>query len=644
MKTQIRNFALIMVLGITATLAEPTTSLSRFGKPKYSGAEFISFGYVNPDAPKGGKLKMGAQGTFDTLNQYIAKGIPPVVLAIQSGSLTMDSLMTRSVDEPFSLYALIAEKVDLAPDNSSITYYINPQARFHDGTPITAEDVKFSYEMLKEQGLPRYRQFYGKIDKIEIIDPHTIKLTFNKTESGEYDPEIPLITSMLHVFSKKQYEGKDFRETGMTPLLGSGPYRLTKAEAGRSVTYERVKDYWAKDLPVNRGRFNFDTIHIDYYKNAEALFQAFKAGEFDAFFETNTQQWREAYNTPAVNSGKIVKVEAKHQRPVTVRTSIFNMRRPLFQDIRLRKAIALAFDWETVNKMLCNDDYTRMTSLFANTALAHKGPAQGLELKYLEPYLNTIPKDIIDFGFIPPTTKGDGNARENLEVADQLLNEAGWIVVSETDPVTKQTVIRRVNKDTKEPLVFEYMYKDPRLEKFLNTFRQNLQQLGITMKLRYVDAVQYEARVGESDFDMISHMWSNSLSPGNEQVYYFSQKTADQKGSSNYIGVKDPVVEALAQNVVNAKTADELTAAVHALDRVVMGRCYFVPMFYDNTIYWAYWADRVEFPPFNPLVGTNTLEWWWAKPTAIVDVQEEADKPSLFARFMTWVKTKLSMN
>jgi microcin C transport system substrate-binding protein len=639
MFSYIRNISLILILGITAASAEPTNSLARFGNPKYAGSDFTSYAYVNPNAPKGGKLKMGTFGTFDTLNQYIAKGIPPVVLAMQNGSLTVDSLMTRSVDEPFSLYGLIAEKVDLAPDFSSITYYINPAARFHDGTPITAEDVKFSYEMLKEQGLPRYRQFYGKIEKIEIIDPKTIKLTFNKTDKGDYDPEIPLITSMLHVFSKAKYEGKDFRETGMTPLLSSGPYRIVKAEAGRAVTYERVKDYWAKDLPVNRGRFNFDIIQLDYYKNAEAMFQAFKAGEFDVYFEVNSQQWRDGYNTPAVNSGKILKVEAKHKRPVTVRTAIFNMRRPLFQDIRVRKAITLAFDWETVNKMLCNDDYMRVTSLFANTPLAHSGPAQGLELQYLEPYKDTIPKEIIEAGFIAPTTKGDGDARENLEAADKLLNEAGWVVVTEKDPVTQQTVIRRINKDTKEPLTFEFMYKDPRFEKFLTIFKQNLQQLGITMKLKFMDSVQYEARVGESDFDMISHMWSNSLCPGNEQVYYFSQKTADTKGSSNYIGVKDPVVEALAINVANTKTAEELKAAVHALDRVVMGRYYFVPMFYDNTIYWAYWADRVEYPEFNPTVGTNTLEWWWAKQASPQEHKaEEISQPSLASRAVAWFK------
>lgn len=635
MKTWIHAFLFIMVVSITSAFSNPTTSLSRFGHPKY-GADFTSFSYVNPNAPKGGKLKMGAMGTFDTLNQYIAKGIPPVVLALQSGSLIIDSLMVRAVDEPFSLYGLIAQKVDLAPDFSSITFYLNPKARFHDGTPITAEDIKFSYGMLKEQGLPRYRMFYGKIEKIDILDSQTLKLTFKKTEKG-YDPEIPLITAMLPVFSKSRYEGKDFRETGMTPLLGSGPYKVAQAEPGRSITYERVKDYWAKDLPVNRGKYNFDAIQIDYYKNAEAQFLAFKAGEFDAFFEINTQQWHDGYNIDAVKSGKIKKVGAKHQRPVSVRTSIFNMRRPIFQDIRVREAIAKAFDWETVNKMICNNDYMRVTSLFANTKLAHKGPAKGLELKFIEPYLNTIPKEIIEQGYVPPTTKGDGDARENLEAADKLLNEAGWVIITKQDPVTRQNIIRRVNEKTKEPLTFEYMYKDPRLERFVTTFRQNLQRLGIDMKLRFVDAVQYEARVGESDFDMISHLWSNSLSPGVEQVYYFSQATADQKGSSNYIGVKDPVLEALALNVANAKTAEEHTSAVHALDRVVMGQHLFVPMFYDNTIYWAYWADRVEFPSFDPTVGTNTLEWWWSKSP--VDQKPESSQ-TLTSQSSTWEQIK----
>lgn len=640
MNSLVRNISVILAFTISTALAEPRCSLARFGNPKYA-CDFTSFSYVNPNAPKGGKLKMGAMGTFDSLNQYIAIGIPPVVISYQqSGSLTMDPLMARAADEPYTLYALIAEKADLAPDNSSITFYINPKAKFHDGTPIMAEDVKFSYELLRDQGLPRYRLHYGKIEKMEILAPRTIKLSFKKPETG-YDPETPLIVASLNVFSKNKYEGTDFRTTGMTPLLGTGPYKVAKAEPGRSITYERVKDYWASDLPVNRGRYNFDIIQLDFYKNAEAQFQAFKAGEFDAFFEVNSQQWRDGYNTPAVKSGKIKKFEAKHQRPVTVRTSIFNLRRPLFQDIRVREAITLAYDWETVNKMLCDSDYQRMTSLFANTSLAHKGPAQGLELEYLKPYLDTIPKEILEKGYVPPTTKGDGDARANLEMADKLLTEAGWVIVTEKDPMTQQTIIRRVNKDTKEPLSFEYMYKDPRLEKFMNIFRKNLQQLGINLKLRFMDTVQYEARVVDSDFDMISHLWSNGLSPGNEQVYFFSQKTADQKGSSNYIGVKDPVLEALSLKVANAQTAEEQLAAVHALDRVVMGRHLFVPMFYDNTIYWAYWADRVEFPEFNPLVGTNTLEWWWAKPSAVTPEstsEPTSDKPSFFKRAWTWIK------
>lgn len=641
MKNMFRNICCLMVLTVAGASAEPTPSLARFGKPKYS-PDFTSFSYVNPNAPKGGKLKMGTMGTFDSLNQYIAVGIPPVVLVFQqSGSLTMDSLMIRSADEPYTVYSLIAEKADLALDNSSITFYLNPKARFHDGTPITAEDVKFSYEMLRDQGLPKYRLHYGKIEKMEILAPRTIKLTFKKLENG-YDPETPLIVAGLHVFSKAKYGGTDFRTTGMTPLLGTGPYRVLKAEPGRSVVYERVKDYWAADLPVNKGKYNFDFIQLDYYKNAEAQFQAFKAGEFDAFFEVNSQQWRDGYNTPAVRSGKIKKFEAKHQRPVTVRTSIYNMRRPIFQDIRVREAIALAYDWETVNKVLCNDDYMRATSLFANTPLAHKGPAKGLELEYLEPYLSTIPKEIIELGYVAPTTKGDGDARANLEKADKLLNEAGWVIVAEKDPLTQQTVVQRVNKDTKEPLTFEYMYKDPRLEKFMNTFRQNLQQLGITLKLRFMDTVQYEARVIESDFDMITHYWSNGLSPGNEQVYYFSQKTADQKGSSNYIGMKDSVLEALSLKVANAKTAEEQLAAVHALDRVMLGRHYLIPMFYDNTTYWAYWADRVKFPPFDPLVGTNALEWWWAKPqaTPAVTSMPASEESSWFSSIASWFTGK----
>lgn len=641
----IRNILIITSLCASTVLAgapaspgpgNSVSSLSRFGSPKYP-PDFTAFSYVNANAPKGGKLKMGSTGNFDTLNEYVAKGI-----AAFSLSLTVDPLMRRATDEPFTLYALIAEKVDLSPDNSAITFHINPAARFHDGTPITAEDVKFSYEMLMEYGLPRYRNLYSKIEKIEILDPRTIKLTFQKTEKG-YDPEIPMITALLKVFSKAQYEGKDFRETGMKPLLGSGPYRVAKAEQGRYIVYERVKDYWAADLPINRGMFNFDSIQIDYYKNAQAFFQAFKAGEFDAFFEVDPQQWRNGYNVPAIETGKMKKVAMKIRRPVAIRVAIFNMRRPLFQDIRIREAIGYALDWETMNKMVFNGDYQRVRSLFANTHLEHKGAAKGLELKMLEPYLNTIPKKILEEGYTPPTTKGDGDARANLDAADKLLVEAGWIIEKKKNPVTQQVTFCRVHKDTKQPLEFEFMYKDPRLEKILNLFRQNLQRLGITLNVRFMDTVQYEARVLDTDWDMIAHTWANGWSPGNEQVYYFSQHTADQRGSSNYIGMKDPVAEALANTVANAQTKEELIAAVHALDRVVMGRHYMVPMFYDDNLYWAYWADRVEFPKFDPVVGTNAIEWWWAKPARAespdLAIKDQDQQPSMFRRILTWFKS-----
>jgi microcin C transport system substrate-binding protein len=613
------------------------SSLARFGKPKYDN-DFKAFSYVNPTAPKGGKLVMGTTGTFDSLNDYVVKGTP----AFNCFLITIDPLMRRSVDEPYTLYGLIAEKVHLAPDFSSITFYINPAARFHDGTPITAEDVKFSFEMLREQGLPRYRQFYGKIKAISLIDSLTIKLDFEKTENG-YDPEIPMTVALLRVFSKASLQGKDFRETGLSPLLSNGPYKIAKAEAGRFIQYERIKNYWAADLPVNKGMYNFDTIRIDYYKTPQAQFQAFKAGEFDVFFEIDSQQWRKGYTVPAVIEGKIKKVSFKSQRPVTVRLAIFNMRRPLFRDIRVRKAIAYAFDWETMNKMLCDGDYQRVDSLFANTVLAHKGTAKGLELEYLSPWFHMLPKLTIEEGFIAPTTKGDGDARENLKLASQLLDQAGYI--QEVDPLTHKKKGQRVNKETKEPLTFEFMYKDQRIEKFLNMFRMNLEKIGVTLKPRFIDTVQYEARVMKSDFDMIAHMWSNSLSPGNEQIYYFSQKMADQPGSSNYIGVKDPVLEALAYKVAGAQTEEEKIAAVHALDRVFMARHYAVPMFYDNTVYWAYWADRVDYPPFDPAVGTNTLDWWWAKSTERKTVDNAASSAplasgsSFFQKAVDWVKS-----
>lgn len=577
-------------------------ALARFGSPKYP-SNFTHFSYVNPDAPKGGILRLGTVGTFDTINKDIVKGIGAEGLL-----LTFDPLMVRSAEEPFTLYGVIAQGVEVAPNSSWVIYYLNPNARFHDGNAVTAEDVKFSIELLKEKGLPRYRQYYSRITQIEIIDPHTIKMHLKANDDGKYDPELPLIIANLRVLSKAQLEKVDFADSGLTVIIGSGPYKIANVDQGRSITYQRNPDYWAKDLPVNKGHYNFDIIKIEYFKNAQAQFQAFTAGEFDVYFETNPNQWETGYNFAALANGKVKRVDTTHKRPVAVRTIIFNMRKPSFSDLRIRKALSLAFDFDTLNKILFYGVMKCPNSLFANTFLAHHGPAEGKEKQLLEKFSAQIKpeflKEILEHEFAPAHTEGNGDQRANLEKADALLKEAGWTVKDG----------KRVNAQG-QTMAFEFMIKDPKLEKIALAYRESLKKLGIDLSVRMMDAVQYENRVIESDFDMIIHTWANSLSPGNEQLYYFSAKNADAKGSSNYIGIKDPVAEELAREVTMANDPESLAASVHAMDRYVMHNYFQIPLAYDNTSRWAYWVDNLAYPEVKPEVGTNVMNWGWSPKT-----------------------------
>ncbi len=571
-------------------------ALCRFGTPKYP-ANFTHFNYVTPNAPKGGTLRLSTIGTFDTLNKDALKGIGADGLL-----LTFDPLMMRGADEPFTLYGVIAQGVQLAPDNSWVIFHINPKAQFHDGTPITGEDVEFTYKLLMEKGLPRYRQYYSRITRYEHIDAHTLKLYFQPNPDGQYDPELPMIVSLLRILSKKHLENIDFADTGLTPIMGSGPYKVGQVEQGRFITLERVKDYWGKDLPVSRGAYNFDTIRIEYFKNAQAQFQAFVAGEFDVYFDSNPNQWQLAYKFPAVQDGRVKKVETVHSRPTPVFTIIYNMRKAIFQDRAVRQALALALDFDTLNKVVTYNIMKAPNSLFANTFLAHTGAAEGKERELLLQFKDQIDPalmtTLLDTPFQPARTKGNGDQRENLAKADQLLKNAGWTIDNGA----------RVNAKG-EALSLELLIKDPRLEKVALSLRESLKKIGVNLSVRLMDAVQYENRVVESDFDMIVHAWTNSLSPGNEQLYYFSAKNADIKGSSNYIGLKDPVAEALARQVSMAKTLEDLKATVRALDRYIMHQNLQIPLMYDNTSRLAYWVGRFSIPPIQPDVGTNVMNW-----------------------------------
>lgn len=579
--------------------AEKTHALARFGKPKYEKG-FSNFSYVNPNAPKGGTLRLSDIGTFDTANPHAIKGNKVIGVL----ELCFDPLMVRNLEEPFTLYGLVAKYVEVAPDNSKITFYINPKARFHDGKPITAHDVKFTYEYLIEQGPPRFKHYYKKIAKIEIIDDLTITLTLEKDTDGTYNSELPMNLSMMSPLPKHVLEGKELTSFLFDIYTGSGPYKIEKVDQGRSITFVRIPNYWAADLNVRKGANNFERVRIDYYSTTQTQFQAFTAGEFDVFFETNPNNWESGYDFTAMKDGRVTRVDLQHERSVAVRTFLYNMKRPIFADWRVRKALAMAFDFDMLNKMVFANSMQPADSLFANTYLAPKGPASEAEIKILEQFKKDIPEELyetmIKTGFMPVRSKGDGDQREILEKAGKLLDDAGWKIVNG---------VRRNSKG--EPLKLELMYKDAKLEKIILLLKRSLSNLGVELVVRMMDIAQYENRVLDRDFDIIIHTWANGMSPGNEQMFFYSQKSADVVGGTNYMGLKDPIAEQLAINVAETKTQEELADRVHALDRYVMNMYYQIPMYYDNRTRFAYWVNKLAFPEINTKVGLNVMAYAW---------------------------------
>ncbi|WP_198022323.1 extracellular solute-binding protein [Candidatus Odyssella acanthamoebae] len=585
-------FSLFLLL-TTTVMAKPDYAISRFGQPKHTEAE-KSMPYLNPLAPKGGRLRMANLGSFDSLNRFVVKGFPAEGL-----TMCYDTLMKRAADDPHSMYGLVAEKVDLAPNSSEMIFYLNPKAKFHDGHPIKAEDVKFSIDTLRDKGLPRYKKYYSKIKEIKVIGDYTIKLTFNPDEQGIYDKELPIIMGNLVVLPKHILEGKDFSSLTLEEIPGSGPYKIKSYELGRKIIFERVKDYWAADLPLVKGANNFDTISIEYFKSDHALRESLKAGEVDFYMEPDQKSWNTAYDFPAVKDSRVIKMEAEHKRPVAVRTIIFNMKKPIFEDRRVRKAIAMAFDFNQINKTQYHNAFKPMTSLFANTHFVPKGKPSAEELKLLAPFKDQLDAEISEDAIKIP----EGDRRQILQKAGQLLTDAGWVIEKGI----------RVNKKTKQPLTFTFTVKDPRIEGLALEFQRNLKPLGIHMKVAKIDTTQYEKQSVEKTFDVILHTWANSLSPGIEQTYYFDPKMADQPGSSNYIGIKNDAIFSLAQKVANANSEPDLKTAVKALDRAVMGMYYMIPGVYDNVTCIAYWKARLDYPAIKEDVGTNVPEWWWAK-------------------------------
>ena len=503
--------------------------------------------------------------------------------------------MTRSEDESATDYPLVAESADLAPDRLSVLFTLRKDARFHDGTPITPDDVAWTFGILRDKGAPLYRSYYADVTKIEKDGDRGVRFTFKSADNRE----LPAILSEMPVLSKAYWSTRDFDKTTLEPPLGSGPYKIEAVDPGRSITYRRVTDYWGKDLPVNKGRFNVDVIRYDYYRDATVAFEAFKAGQYDVRPENSAKNWATGYDVPAVRDGLIKKEVIPNQNPAAMQGFAYNLRRPLFQDPLVRQALAYAFDFEWSNKNLFYNSYERTRSYFDNSELAATGVPQGDELKLLEPYRGQIPDDVFTKEYDPPKYDGSGEIRDGLKQAIALLKQAGWSFKGE----------QLVNDKTGQAFQFEFLNEDPQIERIALPFIQNLKRLGITATLRTVDVSQYQRRMDDFDYDMTVTVIGQSLSPGNEQREFFGSAAAGQPGSQNLIGIKSSVIDALIEQVIVAPTRADLVTRVHALDRVLQYGYYLVPQYHLGKFWVAYW-DKFRRPGRPPKYAPGFDTWW----------------------------------
>ena len=586
-------FLAVALLVAAPATATPRHGLAMHGQPKYP-AGFAHFDYVNPDAPKGGELRLADLGPFDSLNPFITKGQTP-----DGATLPFDTLMESAADEPFSEYGLIAETVETPPDRAWVTFTLRPQARWHDGRAITADDVMFSFDILRNRGAPHFRFYYAGVERVEKLGERAVRFVFKPGDNRE----LPLILGQLPILPRHYWQGRAFDETTLEAPLGSGPYRIAKFEPGRFILYERVPDYWAKDLPTQKGRYNFDRIRYDIYRDSTVALEALKAGEYDLRAENEAKKWATAYGDwSAVKAGRAVLREYRHQMPSGMQGYAFNLRRPLFFDLRVRHALALAFDFEWTNRNLFYGQYARTNSYFDNSELAGRGLPAADELALLEPLRAQVPPEVFTQAFQSPVTDPDLGIRPNLRRAMALLEQAGWRVADG----------KLVDRNG-QPFRFEILLSSPAFERITLPFARNLARLGIDASVRTVDPTQYVNRVRGRDFDMIVQSWGQSLSPGNEQSMFWSSTAADQPGSGNVGGIRDPAVDRLVDAVIAAPDRTRLVAATRALDRVLSWNWYVIAQWHSPITRVAYW-DKFGQPDGIPLQGWQLFTWWIRPP------------------------------
>lgn len=579
--------------------AEPKHGISLHGDLKYA-EDFTHFDYINPDAPKGGEFKLNALGTsFDTLNPYTLKGNSAAGLGD-----VYDQMMVSSEDEAFSEYGLLAKSLEIAEDNSWVIFNLRPEAKWHDGKPITADDVVFTFTTLMEKGHPRYRFYYASVDRVEKLSSHKVKYHFKEGNNNE----LPLIVGQLPVLPKHYWENRDFSKTTLEPPLGSGPYKIKDFEPGRHISFERVENYWGANLPVNKGKHNFDTKRIDYYRDGVVALEAFKAGAYDFRAENTSKFWATGYDQSQIDKGLIIKETVNHEIPTGMQGFVMNLRRPLFADPKVRQALAYAFDFEWTNENLFYGQYARTQSFFSNSELASSGLPAPAELEILEPYRGKIADKVFAQSYQPPATAGDGRIRKNLKQAIGLLKEAGWTVARDGDH--KGKLVKDGNVFS-----FELLLNQPIWERVALPFVKNLKRLGIEANLRMVDSVQYAEREESFDFDMIVDVFGQSLSPGNEQRDFWSSESAKRNGSKNTAGVKDPVIDELIEGVISAKSREDLINHTRALDRVLLWKHIVIPHWHIRNFRLAYW-NKFGKPATTPKYGLGFDGWWYDKEKA----------------------------
>ncbi|PPR79753.1 MAG: Oligopeptide-binding protein AppA [Alphaproteobacteria bacterium MarineAlpha2_Bin1] len=598
MKKKLNSIIVIFVLLVSFSLtvkSEPMHGIAMHGDTKYPRG-FKHLDYANPNAPKGGNLRLAVTGSFDSINSFIIKGSPAA-----GRQYVFESLLGRVWDEPFSLYGLIAESIEVPLDRSWVKFYIRSKARFHDGTKISADDVIFSWELLRKEGRANMRLFYNKVSEVEKISNSIVKFTFKEEAQ---DRELPLLMGLMPILSKNFFSENEFNKTTLEPIVGSGPYKVKEIIPGRKIVYKRIKNYWGNKLPIRIGHNNFDTISYEYFRDSNVLMEAFKSGEFDLKAEYSASRWRTAYNFPSAKNGMVKLEEIQNSRPSGMKAFVFNSRKEIFKDLNVRKAIGYAFDFEWINKNLFNNVYTRTDSFFANSDLASSDLPTIEEKELLVPIKDFIPKTIFTQKYRPQSSETNNEIRIGLKKANELLEKSGWVI-------EKGKRLKILNNGKKLLLKFEILLVNPDNERIAIIFSKNLKKLGIDASIRTVDSAQYQKRRQNYDFDMIINKWRVTLSPGNEQAYYWGSKAATDKGTRNYIGIKNKGIDKLIEKITKTTERKELVTAIRALDRVLLHNFFVIPMYHIKFDRVAYW-NKITRPNKTPIYG-YVLETWWEK-------------------------------